>query len=128
MSSVEQDYYAASKTLVMQDACYYMLEEAKSAIAADPEDEQLAQHYGTIIDFIRDGKYEEAIKEWDDDYDISKQTLCLQASAFVFPDSPTSTPVATSAAVINDHTCTQCNNTSCSKTEKSCWRCGHPIS
>lgn len=33
----------------------------------------------------------------------------------------TSTPV-------NDHTCTQCGNSSCSKSEKSCWKCGCPIS
>jgi hypothetical protein len=28
--------------------------------------------------------------------------------------------------VINDHTC-GCGNTKCNKTEKSCWRCGAPI-
>ena len=40
----------------------------------------------------------------------------------------TPTPSApTMAAPINDHTCV-CGNTACSKTEKSCWKCGAPIS
>ncbi len=32
-------------------------------------------------------------------------------------------PVAKSDAV-NDHTCPSCHNTKCSKTEKTCWKCG----
>ncbi len=32
-----------------------------------------------------------------------------------------------SNAAINDHTCTSCGNNRCSKTEKSCWKCGSPI-
>lgn len=30
------------------------------------------------------------------------------------------------AVTINNHTC-KCGNTKCSKTEKSCWKCGEPI-
>lgn len=30
-------------------------------------------------------------------------------------------------ACMDDHTCMACGNTKCSKTEKSCWKCGHPI-
>lgn len=29
--------------------------------------------------------------------------------------------------VVNDHTCTNCGNTRCSKKEKSCWVCGAKI-
>lgn len=29
--------------------------------------------------------------------------------------------------VVNDHTCTNCGNTRCSKQEKSCWVCGAKI-
>ena len=42
-------------------------------------------------------------------------------------------PVAVIAAPIvsgppiNNHTCTQCGNNACSKTEKSCWKCGAAI-
>jgi hypothetical protein len=36
--------------------------------------------------------------------------------------SPTVVPI-----VIDNHTCI-CGNTKCNKTEKSCWKCGHPIS
>lgn len=32
-----------------------------------------------------------------------------------------------SAGPINDHTCLSCGNKACSKTEKSCWRCGDLI-
>lgn len=28
-------------------------------------------------------------------------------------------------AVINDHVCPACKNDKCSKTEKSCWKCGN---
>jgi hypothetical protein len=34
---------------------------------------------------------------------------------------------ATPAVAVNDHTCTSCGNTSCSKSEKSCWKCGAAI-
>lgn len=30
-------------------------------------------------------------------------------------------------ACVDDHTCTSCGNTRCSKNEKSCWKCGTPI-
>lgn len=29
--------------------------------------------------------------------------------------------------IVDDHTCSLCGNTKCSKREKSCWRCGNPI-
>lgn len=29
---------------------------------------------------------------------------------------------------VNDHTCKWCNNNRCSKTEKSCWKCGGKLS
>jgi hypothetical protein len=31
------------------------------------------------------------------------------------------------AAPINDHVCPACWNDKCSKTEKSCWKCGSPL-
>lgn len=34
---------------------------------------------------------------------------------------------ATSMPAINNHTCLGCGNTKCSKDERSCWKCGHPI-
>lgn len=36
-------------------------------------------------------------------------------------------PATNSTSPINDHTCTQCGNNACSKTEKSCWKCGAAI-
>lgn len=33
----------------------------------------------------------------------------------------------TSLPPVNDHKCTSCGNTACSKTEKSCWKCGSLI-
>lgn len=36
--------------------------------------------------------------------------------------------IPASGPPVNDHTCTQCGNTACNKTEKSCWKCGCPIS
>jgi hypothetical protein len=35
-------------------------------------------------------------------------------------------PIIT-VTVADDHTCTSCGNTRCSKTEKSCWKCGTAI-
>lgn len=43
----------------------------------------------------------------------------------IVPTTPTNT--STSTQVIDDYTC-QCGNTKCNKTEKSCWKCGRPIS
>lgn len=49
--------------------------------------------------------------------------------------NPTTKPVAPAVVIkkvagppINNHTCTQCGNAACSKDEKSCWKCGCPIS
>lgn len=39
---------------------------------------------------------------------------------------PNVVPTAT-AAPVNNHTCTQCGNNACSKSEKSCWKCGTAI-
>lgn len=36
-------------------------------------------------------------------------------------------PSNISSLVINDHTCISCGNTRCSKTKKSCWKCGNKI-
>lgn len=30
-------------------------------------------------------------------------------------------------AAVNDHVCPSCNNNRCSKSEKSCWRCGSSL-
>jgi hypothetical protein len=40
-------------------------------------------------------------------------------------DSPIETP--SSSAVINDHICPTCSNNRCSKSEKTCWRCGNKL-
>jgi len=39
-------------------------------------------------------------------------------------DTPT---IPAPAPIVDDHTCAVCGNTKCSKTEKSCWKCGAPI-
>lgn len=31
------------------------------------------------------------------------------------------------APAINDHTCPSCGNTSCSKSERTCWKCGNAL-
>lgn len=36
--------------------------------------------------------------------------------------------IDTLAVAINDHTCKWCGNNRCSKTEKSCWKCGGKLS
>jgi hypothetical protein len=36
-------------------------------------------------------------------------------------------PVISSSVSINDHTCPTCKNDRCSKTEKSCWKCGNSL-
>jgi hypothetical protein len=43
------------------------------------------------------------------------------------PTIPAPATVPPTSKVINDHTC-GCGNTACSKSEKSCWKCGAPIS
>ena len=36
--------------------------------------------------------------------------------------------VVNSAKAVNDYTCPACHNNKCSKTEKSCWKCGFHFS
>ncbi len=36
--------------------------------------------------------------------------------------------VSTTMGAVNDHVCATCGNDRCSRTERSCWRCGAPIS
>lgn len=40
--------------------------------------------------------------------------------------NPAKSPIVIPA--VDDHQCISCGNDRCSKTEKSCWKCGHPIS
>jgi hypothetical protein len=47
-------------------------------------------------------------------------------STTVNRSAPTIPPPAPTVAV-NNHTCVFCGNTSCSKSEKSCWKCGGAI-
>jgi hypothetical protein len=38
----------------------------------------------------------------------------------------TSAPVS-NQSVVNDHTCPTCKNDRCSKSEKTCWKCGNKL-
>ena len=49
-------------------------------------------------------------------------TIPAPAGTMGCPTGPTGP--AGMAPAVNDHTCKFCGNTSCSKTEKSCWKCG----
>lgn len=42
------------------------------------------------------------------------------------PTIPAPPSMPPTSKVVNDHTC-GCGNTACSKSEKSCWKCGAPI-
>lgn len=46
----------------------------------------------------------------------------INAPTLAKPNNP-----AVAAQPVNDHTCVQCGNTACSKSEKSCWKCGATI-
>jgi hypothetical protein len=35
--------------------------------------------------------------------------------------------IASSKVLVNDHTCPTCKNDRCSKSEKSCWKCGNQL-
>ena len=47
--------------------------------------------------------------------------------AFRFEALSTDNAAAMTGAPINDYVCKACRNEKCSRTEKSCWRCGEPI-
>lgn len=36
-------------------------------------------------------------------------------------------PIQANSMPVNDHICPTCKNDRCSKTEKSCWRCGNSL-
>jgi hypothetical protein len=50
---------------------------------------------------------------------IAGSTASIDGYKLNHPPAPT--------VAVNDHTCRFCGNTSCSKTEKSCWKCGGVI-
>lgn len=50
----------------------------------------------------------------------------LGDNMFAF-EAPQPVAIKQPETIINDHTCIACGNNKCSKTEKSCWKCGNPI-
>lgn len=55
-------------------------------------------------------------------------TIPVPAGTMGCPTGPKGPAGATGPVVaVNDHTCKFCGNTSCSKSEKTCWKCGGVI-
>lgn len=56
---------------------------------------------------------------------LSGKVITVKSSQVINQNAPTIPPPP--VQVVNDHTCKVCGNDKCSKTEKSCWRCGSLI-
>lgn len=93
-----------------------------------------------INDLIKAKQYRKAINQWNDclsniDNESMYWTVVYHSEqryygnvpnldAYLASDEEKTNP----SILINNHTCSLCGNTRCSKQEASCWSCGHPIS
>jgi len=127
----DEPFIAIDRDLAMKEVCAFILLDLKSRI----------HHYVSappvfieISNLIKNGNYEKAILKYDMDAEFLPADLSIIPSDFHFLDNTVVTNSApslvstNSAVVINNHQCTACGNTACNKQEKSCWRCGNPIS
>jgi hypothetical protein len=57
----------------------------------------------------------------------SLNTLIGDIIEHEFGVPPVVIPVSSNGPVINDHTCPTCRNDRCSKSEKTCWKCGYAL-
>lgn len=55
-----------------------------------------------------------------------KYNNCSDLVGDIFTTITENATIKTST-IVDNHTCVLCHNTKCNKTEKSCWKCGHPI-
>jgi len=119
------------------DRIHLSMNEADSY--SNEELTEILNGFEPIVNFIKNGDYAAAIDHWYDEYEYSiTETLFLPKPVNLkIPDldfyknqiPPDSMEEPNNQDVVtNDHVCVQCGNTSCSKTEKSCWKCGCLIS
>jgi hypothetical protein len=107
-------------------------------LLAELDDKSMENEYYMLI--LNEDGTDESVGGWfDNHFQIGvHRNINYEVGSCVLqcPPPKTKPPVDTSkrywnitvpATPINDHTCTQCGNNACSKTEKSCWKCGHPI-
>ena len=82
--------------------------------------------------YSEDGSEDTEGTYWDNPFDMYVQrTINFDDSGSkewnrTFADCTPKKATAVSTCV-DDHTCIACGNAKCSKTEKSCWKCGTPI-
>lgn len=102
------------------------------------QDDDLCVDAKAINNFIKAKKYREAVQHWNDCHynesdpspkywtvrQLTPQPFRADVPVNIFPDEEKTNP----SIIINNHTCTLCGNTKCSKQEASCWSCGNPIS
>lgn len=133
-----------------KEACSIILDEIKDIIRDDPSN---SPNEWEINDLISKGDYKEAVRQYNDynsygrmdveyyseNNNYSGSLATLDPADFADEDDEdfdsdendsevsdvsTNSNVISPTQVVNDHTCLSCGNTRCSKTEKSCWKCG----
>lgn len=136
----DASFISTSKTIALQETCAHILSQMRDILDDEPD---CGEDYGyyEISDHIESGDYYKAISLWDSEYEITQESLIIDSAELEFLKRPThdddddvqnassswSQLIRPTTTVCNDYTCATCGNTACSKTEKSCWRCGHPI-
>lgn len=133
----EDVYTSEDKNTLLKHGCAIILSYMSDHIKdfSDPRkdyEQDTYDDYLKISNLIKQGLYEDAINQWTT-YNLTEQVVITTPLKFQFLDDPKSnTPIQSSQApidtVTNNHTCVFCKNTACNKSEKSCWKCGHPIS
>lgn len=130
-------YTSEDKQILLKHVCASILSHISFDIKSfsnpmEDYEQDIYNDYLHISNLIKQGLYEDAIDLYSE-YNLSEGEVITTPLEFQFLDEPkSSTPIQSSQApvdtVVNDHVCVSCKNTACNKSEKSCWKCGHPIS
>jgi len=131
-----------SETDALKQAAYEMVNHLNKIYFS--EDDDLVKVVQEINDLLQAKSYRQAIEFWNDcSYNIDNSSpiywtvtdlsakvygsgaISFDKKKYLFLDA--AAQAAPTNGLVNDHTCTACGNTRCSKRENSCWSCGNPI-
>jgi hypothetical protein len=127
----------ASETEALKEACFEIISHIDMLDVS--QDDELRTSAEIISNYIKSKDYRKAIHHWNDcDYNDSNDSPIFWTVRQLTPqhyngDVPILNFIkideeeTTTSTIANDHTCTMCGNTRCSKKEKFCWSCGTQI-
>lgn len=134
----------ASEEEALKSSCTQIVNRIKELdnYTSSSDGDELHNIAEIVNEMIIDKRYKQAIESWNkstfNNDSINPMTwtvrylttqryygkvATLDKEFFGKEDEETTMP----GVIVNNHTCTICGNTKCSKQEASCWSCGNPI-